>query len=86
MSDREITVVEDILATCEGVVAWGGEMRPVKQSHFQIDVRPHDPRLQRLVAKINGWERSRSAARGSSTPSRRIVWRAHGRHGSARGA
>lgn len=58
MSDRQITVVEDILASCDGVVAWGGEMRPVKQSHFQIDVRPHDPRLQRLVAKINAWERS----------------------------
>lgn len=65
MSDREITVVEDILATCEGVVAWGGETKPIKQSHFQINVRPHDPRLGRLAAKIKDWERS--PGRGAGT-------------------
>ncbi|AWL40627.1 MULTISPECIES: hypothetical protein [unclassified Streptomyces] len=56
MSGPEVTVVEDILADCQGVVAWGGETDPVKQSHFQIDVPPHDSRLKKLVAKINGWE------------------------------
>lgn len=56
MSDAQVTVVEDILADCQGVVAWGGEMDPIKQSHFQIDVPPHDSRLKELVAKINGFD------------------------------
>ncbi|MEU9558353.1 hypothetical protein [Streptomyces fumanus] len=56
MSADQITVIEDILADCQGVVAWGGEMDPLKQSHFQIDVPPHDSRLKKLVAKLNGWE------------------------------
>ena len=56
MSDAQVTVVEDILADCGGVVAWGGESSPLKQSHFQIDVPPHDSRLRKLVATINGWE------------------------------
>ncbi|WP_323384096.1 hypothetical protein [Streptomyces calidiresistens] len=55
MSGDQITVVEDILADCQGVVAWGGEMDPLKQSHFQIDVPPHDSRLKTLAAGINNW-------------------------------
>ncbi|EST39490.1 hypothetical protein N566_01695 [Streptomycetaceae bacterium MP113-05] len=65
MSDRQITVIEDILASCEGVVAWGGDMNPIKQSHFQIDVPPHDPRLKKLAGKISRWERS--PGRGAGT-------------------
>ncbi|PWG09688.1 hypothetical protein DF268_31165 [Streptomyces sp. V2] len=55
MSNAQIAIVEDILADCQGVVAWGGEMSPLKQSHFQIEVPPHDSRLLKLVAEINGW-------------------------------
>ncbi|MEV7087829.1 hypothetical protein AB0O07_18360 [Streptomyces sp. NPDC093085] len=55
MGAEQITVIEDILAECQGVVAWGGETSPLKQSHFQIDVPPGDARLRKLVARINGW-------------------------------
>ncbi|WP_405899597.1 hypothetical protein OG242_20795 [Streptomyces sp. NBC_00727] len=55
MTERERTVVEDILADCAGVVAWGGELSPVKESHFHIDVRPGDARLERLARSITGW-------------------------------
>ncbi|MEU0071299.1 hypothetical protein ABZ027_17390 [Streptomyces sp. NPDC006332] len=54
MSETERIVVADILADCEGLVAWGGDLKPVKQSHFHIDVKPGDPRLKRLAARIRG--------------------------------
>ncbi|MGW3291872.1 hypothetical protein ACWDR3_45355 [Streptomyces sp. NPDC001002] len=47
--------VRDIVRECEGVVAWGGRMRRPHVAHFQIDVRPGDPRLRRLAARIGGW-------------------------------
>jgi hypothetical protein len=46
--------IRDILADCEGVVRWGGDTQPVKESHFQIDVPPTSPRLVTLVAKLQG--------------------------------
>ncbi|WP_327191018.1 hypothetical protein [Streptomyces xinghaiensis] len=55
MNEAERIVVTDILTDCEGVVAWGGDLKPVKQSHFHIDVRPGDPRMDRLTARIRGW-------------------------------
>ncbi|MEV0184691.1 hypothetical protein AB0I54_36235 [Streptomyces sp. NPDC050625] len=51
MSETERIVVGDILADCEGVVAWGGDLKPVKQS----PVTPGDPRLKRRAARIQGW-------------------------------
>lgn len=48
-------VLRDILAECEGVVRWGGDLDPVDESHFQIDVPPGDARLHRLATKIRGW-------------------------------
>ncbi|GHF12806.1 hypothetical protein [Streptomyces griseoluteus] len=56
LTEREKTIVQDILADCEGVVAWGGELTPVKESHFHIGVRPGDPRLERLARRIIGWD------------------------------
>ncbi|MEU3983942.1 hypothetical protein AB0F77_28330 [Streptomyces sp. NPDC026672] len=55
MSEQERTVVRDILADCAGVVAWGGDLKPVKESHFQIDVPPGDARLSALAARVRGW-------------------------------
>ncbi|MFG2726600.1 hypothetical protein [Streptomyces canus] len=54
MSETERIVVADILADCEGVVVWGGNLRPVKESHFHIDLKPGDTRLKRLAARIRG--------------------------------
>jgi hypothetical protein len=65
MSESERIVVADILADCEGVVAWGGNLKPVKQSHFHIDVKPGDPRLKRLAARIQGWDDTPGKGAGS---------------------
>ncbi|MGW6523145.1 hypothetical protein [Streptomyces sp. NPDC054962] len=76
MSETERIVVADILADCEGVVMWGGDLKPVKQSHFHINVKPGDPRLQRLAARIRGWNDTPGEGAGSIdafAPARRRV-------------
>jgi hypothetical protein len=53
---HEIAIVRDILAECEGVVRWGGDDKKTpKEGHFQIDVKPRDAALDRVVRKIAGW-------------------------------
>jgi hypothetical protein len=52
---REVLIIRDILADCEGTVRWGGDLDPVKESHFQIDVGPSDARLTAVAAKIDRW-------------------------------
>jgi hypothetical protein len=53
---RQEVVVRDILADCEGVVRWGGDLDPVKQSHFHIDVPPSSQELVRVTEKFRAWE------------------------------
>ncbi|MGW0985717.1 hypothetical protein ACWD46_05705 [Streptomyces sp. NPDC002486] len=65
MSEAEQIVVTDILADCEGVIAWGGHLQPVKQSHFQIAVEPGNPRLKQLADRIQGW--NSAPGRGAGT-------------------
>lgn len=58
----ELTVLRDILAECDGVVRWGGDFKKSpKESHFQIDVRPDNPKLAVVARKINGWGPSKAA-------------------------
>ncbi|WBB98955.1 hypothetical protein O7543_08610 [Solwaraspora sp. WMMA2080] len=45
-------VVRDILADCEGTVAWGGDLSPVTSSHFHITARPGDRALTRVAARL----------------------------------
>nr|WSY54907.1 hypothetical protein OG999_35420 [Streptomyces sp. NBC_00886] len=65
MSATERIVVADIVADCEGVVAWGGDLKPVKQSHFHINVKPGDPHLKRVAARIRGWNDTPGEGAGS---------------------
>ncbi|CAM5444310.1 hypothetical protein SCANM124S_03807 [Streptomyces canus] len=54
MTEQERTVVRDILADCQDVVAWGGDLDPVKESkrnprprrrkHRRVRAGPHPPR------------------------------------------
>ncbi|MFI1098861.1 hypothetical protein [Streptomyces melanogenes] len=62
---HELVVVRDILADLEGVVKWGGDESPPKESHFQIDVRPGDSGLRRVAAKLRGWEERPGAGAGT---------------------
>ncbi|MFB6844931.1 hypothetical protein ACFCXS_08735 [Streptomyces sp. NPDC056373] len=65
MSEAEQIVVTDILADCEGILAWGGHLQPVKQSHFQLAVGPGDSRLKNLADRIRGW--NDTPGRGAGT-------------------
>ncbi|MFD8262214.1 hypothetical protein ACFV19_25575 [Streptomyces griseoluteus] len=65
MSTAERTVIADVLADCSGVVAWGGDLNPVKESHFHIDVSPSDARLKELARRIQGW--NDTPGRGAGT-------------------
>ncbi|MFC0436388.1 hypothetical protein [Kutzneria buriramensis] len=63
---REVVVIRDILADCEGVVRWGGDLNPLKESHFQIDVGPNDAKLRQVAAKIEQWRSRPGRGAGSA--------------------
>ncbi|MFI1360455.1 hypothetical protein ACH4TV_43790 [Streptomyces sp. NPDC020898] len=46
-------IVRDILADCDGTVVWGGDLTPVKASHFHIAARPGDRTLARVAARLD---------------------------------
>ncbi|MEV5877546.1 hypothetical protein AB0L75_25655 [Streptomyces sp. NPDC052101] len=49
-------LIRDILADTEGVVRWGGDdMRPY-EGLFYVAVRPGDPRLAQVAAKLRSWD------------------------------
>lgn len=54
-SAAQVRAIRAILATCGGTVRWGGDYlnRP-DEMHFEISVRPGDPRLATALAKIGG--------------------------------
>lgn len=49
-------IIRDILADTEGVVRWGGDDRRPYEGLFYLGVRPGDPKLARVAAKIRGWD------------------------------
>ncbi|MEI5673427.1 MULTISPECIES: hypothetical protein [unclassified Nocardioides] len=66
LATRDATVVRDILAECEGVVGWGADAVPEKQSHFQIVVEPGDRALSDVAAKLAGWSTRPDRGPGTS--------------------
>jgi hypothetical protein len=52
---NELVVVRDILAELDGVVAWGGDFKVPKESHFEIALKPGHPRVKGVARKIRGW-------------------------------
>ncbi|MBV2156555.1 hypothetical protein RZ50_027370 [Kitasatospora sp. SUK 42] len=65
---NELTVIRDILADLEGTVKWGGDEALPKESHFQIDLPPNDPRVRKVAAKIRQWNDSPGKGAGASDP------------------
>ncbi|MFD5508500.1 hypothetical protein ACFWIB_12105 [Streptomyces sp. NPDC127051] len=63
---HELVVVRDILADLEGVVQWGGDSTPAKESHFGIAVRPGDARLRQVASKIRGWDATPGVGAGAT--------------------
>ncbi|MFE0203345.1 hypothetical protein [Streptomyces sp. NPDC058985] len=49
-------LIGDILADCEGVVAWGGDDRTPDEALFSIDVGPEDEKLAELAEKLRAWD------------------------------
>lgn len=68
LSELEKVVVADILADCQGVIGWGGHAKPIKESHFQINVRPGDRRLARLARRIRDEDTVPGSGAGSIDP------------------
>jgi hypothetical protein len=57
-------IVRDILVDCDGTVAWGGDLRPAKASHFHLVAQPGDKALARVAARL---DRSRQTEVQSQT-------------------
>ncbi|MDI6103352.1 hypothetical protein QLQ12_32560 [Actinoplanes sp. NEAU-A12] len=75
--------MRDILLDGEGTVAWGGDLNPVKASHFHIAARPGDDVLARVAARPDTsahTSRPRAQTAGTvaapATPARRAKARA----------
>ncbi|MEV7623624.1 hypothetical protein [Actinoplanes sp. NPDC089786] len=64
------TVVRDILLNCEGTVSWGGDLQPVKASHFHLAVPAHDATLARVAARL---DTSRPTRTGRRRPTAGVV-------------
>lgn len=52
LTGPQVAAIREIVRDCDGVVAWGGEAVTPAPSHFEIRVRPDDPRLATLAARI----------------------------------
>ncbi|MFI6459252.1 hypothetical protein [Streptomyces sp. NPDC050528] len=65
MTEQERTVVRDVLADRQDVVARGGDFEPVKESDFGIGVPPGDSRRSRLAQRIQGWDATPGQGAGS---------------------
>ncbi|WP_180687059.1 hypothetical protein [Streptomyces gossypiisoli] len=70
-------ILRDILADCDGTVVWGGDLTPVKVSHFHIAARPGDRALARVAARLDTGRATASRTQTAGTvadpaaPSRR---------------
>ncbi|MEU4209745.1 hypothetical protein AB0F13_07045 [Streptomyces sp. NPDC026206] len=61
----QVETIRHILADCEGVVTWGGDLKPLHEAHFEIAVRPGDARLQEVADKILAWNRTPGEGAGA---------------------
>ncbi|WP_373301180.1 hypothetical protein [Streptomyces tanashiensis] len=61
----QLSVIRDILADTEGVVRWGGDDRRPQEGLFSLVVRPGDPRLAQVAAKLRDWDRTPGLGAGT---------------------
>ncbi|MER7736363.1 hypothetical protein ABTX80_36380 [Streptomyces erythrochromogenes] len=61
----QVTAIRDILAELEGVVKWGGDMKPAMESAFFIDVPPQSQQLKQVAAKLRAWQTTPSKGAGT---------------------
>ncbi|MFJ8146396.1 hypothetical protein ACIQ6R_15190 [Streptomyces sp. NPDC096048] len=70
-------IVRDILLDCEGTVVWGGDLSPVKPSHFHIAAGPDNHALADIAERLSpppGAARTPVAGAGEDPahPARRV--------------
>ncbi|MFI9065636.1 hypothetical protein ACIGQE_27855 [Streptomyces sp. NPDC053429] len=71
---HELVVIRDVLAELNGTVAWGGDKKTPKESHFHIALQPGHPKIKGVARKIQGWNDSPGQGAGTVDafePSRR---------------
>ncbi|MEV0302488.1 hypothetical protein [Streptomyces prasinus] len=79
---NELIVIRDILAELDGVVAWGGDFKKPKESHFEIVLKPGHPRLKGVARKISGTTNDGAGTIDAFDPIRRNAARAFERRTS----
>ncbi|MFJ8932107.1 hypothetical protein ACIRLA_36615 [Streptomyces sp. NPDC102364] len=52
---NQVTAIRDIVAELQGVVKWGGDMQPVKESTFFLDVPPDSTKLALVARTLKEW-------------------------------
>ncbi|MER5433736.1 hypothetical protein [Streptomyces sp. NPDC002588] len=62
---HELTVIRDVLAELDGVVAWGGDFTVPKESHLEIALAPGHPKVKGVARKIQEWNAGLGGAQGA---------------------
>ncbi|MET8748607.1 hypothetical protein ABZW32_00775 [Streptomyces sp. NPDC004667] len=71
---HELVIIRDILTELDGTVAWGGDEKTAKESHFHIALKPGHPKIKNVARKINEWNEAPGKGAGTVDafePSRR---------------
>ncbi|MFD8858004.1 hypothetical protein [Streptomyces vinaceus] len=71
---HELVIVRDILTELDGTVAWGGDEKTAKESHFHIALKPGHPKIKNVARKIREWNEAPGKGAGAVDafePSRR---------------
>jgi hypothetical protein len=81
----QLVVVRDMVAECDGVVGWGGDLAEPMEGHFQLVLPPTDVRVRRLAERF-GFTDTLDSAQGAGAvdatdPARRAQARSYARTG-----
>ncbi|GAA2560136.1 hypothetical protein GCM10010435_34290 [Winogradskya consettensis] len=50
----QVTVIRDIIAECDGLLAWGGDAAVPQEGRFTLTVAPGNARLRALAGRLSG--------------------------------
>ncbi|WP_082771821.1 hypothetical protein [Actinoplanes sp. TFC3] len=62
---HQVVVVRDIIAECDGLLAWGGDAAVPSEGRFSLTVAPGDAQLRTLAKRLNGFETKRAQRVGA---------------------
>ncbi|GAA2500503.1 hypothetical protein [Winogradskya humida] len=68
----QVTVIRDIIAECDGLLAWGGDAAVPQEGRFTLTVAPGNARLRALAGRLggllSGGRRSSRVGAGTALP------------------